>query len=106
MLWSDWFQPVSMAAMAGARHDPRAASLAFGRRVRQLRRDRGLSQDGLARVTDLHATMIGRLERGAREPRLSTILRVAEGLAVEPGVLIDRLDEASLSDEERGVGAS
>jgi transcriptional regulator with XRE-family HTH domain len=76
----------------GARHDPRGASAAFGRRVREIRAQRGLSQDALARATDIHATMIGRLERGVREPRLSTILRVAEGLDVQPGDLLNQLD--------------
>jgi transcriptional regulator with XRE-family HTH domain len=92
--------------MAEARHDPRAASLAFGQRVRQLRKARGLSQDALARATDVHATMIGRLERGAREPRLSTILRIAEGLAVDPGELVDDLDSARGEDEGAGVRTS
>jgi transcriptional regulator with XRE-family HTH domain len=85
--------------MAGVRDDPRAATAAFGRRVRQLREARGLSQDALARATDVHATMIGRLERGAREPRLSTILRVADGLAVEPGELINDLDDGAEEDK-------
>ena len=80
------------------RHDPRASSAAFGRRVRQLRNERGLSQDALARATDVHSTMIGRLERGAREPRLSTILRVAAGLEVQPGELLDHLDTQSVGE--------
>jgi transcriptional regulator with XRE-family HTH domain len=92
-----------LAAMGEARHDPQAASLAFGQRVRQHRKARGMSQDALARATNVHATMIGRLERGAREPRLSTILRVADGLAVDPGELIDGL---FADDATTGVGAS
>jgi transcriptional regulator with XRE-family HTH domain len=39
----------------------------------------------------VHPTAIGRLERGSREPRLSTILRLARGLDVEPGKLLDKL---------------
>lgn len=84
--------------MREPRHDPRASSAAFGRRVRHLRNERGLSQDALARATDVHTTMIGRLERGVREPRLSTILRVADGLEVEPGELLDQLDAKPLED--------
>ena len=71
--------------------DPRAASAAFGQRLRQLRAERSISQDDLARETDVHPTAIGRLERGSREPRLTTILRIARGLDVEPGKLLDRL---------------
>lgn len=35
---------------------------------------------------------MGRLERGGREPKLTTILRLAHGLGVEPGELVNRLD--------------
>jgi transcriptional regulator with XRE-family HTH domain len=71
--------------------DPHAASAAFGQRLRDLRAEHGVSQDDLARATDVHPTAIGRLERGSREPRLSTILRLARGLDVEPGKLLDDL---------------
>ncbi len=71
--------------------DPQAASVAFGQRLRELRAERGVSQDDLADATDVHPTAIGRLERGAREPRLTTILRLARGLDVEPGDLLNKL---------------
>ncbi|MFZ2114237.1 MAG: helix-turn-helix transcriptional regulator [Solirubrobacteraceae bacterium] len=71
--------------------DRNAASIAFGRRLRELRAQHGLSQDDLAHKTDVHPTAIGRLERGSREPRLTTILRIARGLDVRPGELIDDL---------------
>jgi len=72
-------------------HDPQAASVAFGQRLRALRARQGVSQDDLARETDVHPTAIGRLERGSREPRLTTILRLARGLEVRPGELVDDL---------------
>jgi transcriptional regulator with XRE-family HTH domain len=71
--------------------NPRAASIAFGQRLRELRAEHGLSQDDLADKTDVHPTAIGRLERGSREPRLTTILRIARGLDVSPGALLDEL---------------
>ncbi len=75
--------------MPAIEDDPQAASAAFGRRVRELRDERGLSQDALADATDIHPTAIGRMERGAREPRLTTILRLARGLGVTPGDLLN-----------------
>jgi transcriptional regulator with XRE-family HTH domain len=74
--------------------DPRAASIAFGKRMKELRAKKGVSQDDLSRATDVHSTAIGRMERGAREPRLTTILRIASGLEVPPSELLDQLDEA------------
>jgi transcriptional regulator with XRE-family HTH domain len=71
--------------------DPDAARIAFGLRLRQVRTERGLSQDELAHRTDLHPTAIARFERGAREPRLTTILRLARGLEVPSSALMDEL---------------
>lgn len=79
--------------MSGQIHeDADAASRAFGERMRELRAREGISQDGLAHASGIHSTSIGRLERGGREPRLTTILRLAQGLGVEPGELVDGLD--------------
>jgi XRE family transcriptional regulator, fatty acid utilization regulator len=68
---------------------PREATSAFGRRVRGLRIEQGVSQYELARRTDLHPTAIGRFERGVREPRLSSLRRLAQGLGVPPAVLVE-----------------
>jgi transcriptional regulator with XRE-family HTH domain len=72
--------------------DAEEASRAFGDRMRKLRAREGISQDGLADASGMHPTSIGRIERGGREPRLTTILRLAHGLGVEPGELVNRLD--------------
>jgi transcriptional regulator with XRE-family HTH domain len=71
------------------RDDPHAASIAFGRRLREVREGMGLSQNMLAERARVHPTAIGRIERGGREPRLTTILRLASALDVEPGALLD-----------------
>lgn len=47
-----------------------------------------MSQDALSHATGIHPTAIGRIERGGREPRLTTILALARGLGVDPGVLL------------------
>jgi transcriptional regulator with XRE-family HTH domain len=75
-------------------------TIAFGQRLRTLREERGVSQDQLADQTGIHPTAIGRLERGLREPRLKTILRLAEGLGSQPGRLLDYLGERQLTPEE------
>jgi transcriptional regulator with XRE-family HTH domain len=80
-----------MRSVSALPDDPSAASLAFGRRLRAIRIDRGMSQDALSDATGIHPTAIGRMERGVREPRLTTILRFARGLEVQPGALIDDL---------------
>jgi transcriptional regulator with XRE-family HTH domain len=67
------------------------SAVAFGQRLRELRTEHGISQDRLAHLTGIHATAIGRFERGDREPRLRSILRLAEGLGIRPGRLVDDL---------------
>lgn len=67
------------------------ASQAFGRRLREVRQERGMSQDALADAADIHTTAIGRYERGLREPGLSKILQLARALDVPPGRLVNDL---------------
>jgi transcriptional regulator with XRE-family HTH domain len=69
----------------------RAAGVEFGQRLRAVRAEHGVPQDNLARRVGVHATAIGRFERAAREPQLGTILRLAKGLGVKPGELVDGL---------------
>jgi transcriptional regulator with XRE-family HTH domain len=69
-----------------------AQGAAFGRRLRRLRTERGITQDRLAQITGLHRTTIGLWERGEKEPRLATILRLAHGIDVTPDKLVMNLD--------------
>lgn len=52
----------------------------FGRNLRRLRKAAGLTQMELANRSDMDMAEISRLERGARSPRLDTMVRVAEAL--------------------------
>lgn len=60
---------------------------AFGDRVRQLRRQRGLSQETLAEEAGLHRNYVGSVERGERNIGLDNIHALAEALAVPPTAL-------------------
>jgi transcriptional regulator with XRE-family HTH domain len=63
----------------------------FGRNLFMARRRLGLTQEQLANSAGLHRSEIGLLERGYREPRLTTILKLLEALGSEPGDLFHRL---------------
>ena len=58
----------------------------------RLRYQRALSQERLASVCGLHRTGISLLERSERDPRLSTIVRLARGLGVWPAALLENID--------------
>jgi transcriptional regulator with XRE-family HTH domain len=56
---------------------------ALGHAIEELRREAGLTQEGLAERVGTEFNRIGELERGAIDSRFSTLLRVARGLEVE-----------------------
>jgi predicted transcriptional regulator len=57
-------------------HPPRA----FGRAIRRRRRERELSQDTLAARAGITGNHLGEIERGQRDPRLSTVVNLVEAL--------------------------
>jgi transcriptional regulator with XRE-family HTH domain len=65
-----------------------------GARVRELREKKGLSQEALAAVCDLHRTYVGLIERGQRNLSLTAIQQIAEGLGVPAADLFTGLDSA------------
>ena len=64
----------------------------FAQNLRARRQRLGLSQEALGHICGLHRTEISLLERAEREPRLSTIVRLAHGLNVKPAQLLSGID--------------
>jgi len=60
----------------------------FGENLRRLRKAADISQEELGHRCSLHRTEVGLLERGARLPRIDTIIKLAAGLEVAPAALI------------------
>ena len=54
----------------------------FGNRVRELREQKGLSQEALAFAARVHRTYLGGIERGERNPSLKNINTIARALKV------------------------
>ena len=64
----------------------------FARNLRAQRLRRGLSQEALGDACGLHRTEVSLLERAGRDPRLSTITRLAHALGVPAAALLDGIE--------------
>jgi len=72
----------------------------LGRRIKELRRARGLSQEQLAERMGINAKYLSSIERGRENPTLDLLLKLAKSLRVETAGLFNyswqRLPEAEL----------
>lgn len=68
--------------MAAPDFSEREHARAFGDRLRALRAERGLTQEGLAEVAGTDRSHLADIERGAGNPTLAVIHRLATALDV------------------------
>ena len=57
--------------------------VAFGDKVRQIRKEKGISQESFPYKADLHRTYIGMIERAEKNLTLTNIEKIAKALDVE-----------------------
>lgn len=63
--------------MRGMSRAKKTAESIFGERLRELRLERGISQEKLAELAALHRNYIGHLERGEKTASLDVIVRLS-----------------------------
>jgi transcriptional regulator with XRE-family HTH domain len=74
----------------------------IGAKVRQLRKQAGLTLEALGDIADVHYSYIGMVERGRRQPSLKFLTKIADALGVPVAVLMGdtrreiRVDAADL----------
>jgi transcriptional regulator with XRE-family HTH domain len=66
----------------------------IGRVVRQLRVERELTLEALARASSLHWTYLSGIERGRRNPTLNVLVAIADSLELTTSELIRLAEEA------------
>jgi transcriptional regulator with XRE-family HTH domain len=62
--------------------------MSFGGRVREARQDKGLSQDGLAKLLHVKRRTISSWETGANEPSIEMIKKIVKILDVDANFLL------------------
>lgn len=65
---------------------------ALGAAVREIREQRGLTQQQLADKAGVASTFLSDIERGVRNPSWSTVLGIAKALGVKPSELVAKAE--------------
>ena len=75
--------------------DRRSILSKFGQLIVERRKALGISQEELAHRADLDRTYISGLERGVRNPSLTAIVKVAQGLGITTDKLLKGLEDGA-----------
>ena len=73
----------------------------FGLVLRDIRKERGLTQEALAFESGYHPTYIGQLERGQKSPSLRTIIVLAATLDTVGSEMLRRIEARMSASPER-----
>jgi transcriptional regulator with XRE-family HTH domain len=65
----------------------------FGKRIKNLRKIYKMSQEKLAEKADLSTNFVGSLERGEKEPKLVTLVKIANAFGITVGELLSYPDD-------------
>ncbi|RYZ97185.1 MAG: XRE family transcriptional regulator [Moraxellaceae bacterium] len=65
----------------------------FGRIVKQVREERGWSQEVLADRANLNRSYVGEVERGSAMPSLGTVAKLAQALEISISSLLARCEQ-------------
>jgi len=63
---------------------------AFGKVIREIRTEKGLTQEKLAELAEVDRTYIYRIEYGLREPSFSIFFKLIEGLKISSEEFISK----------------
>ena len=64
----------------------------FGKVLREQRTARGISQEALALSADVDRTFVSQMERGIRQPTLTTLCKLSGALEIQPSTLVARVE--------------
>ncbi len=70
-------------------------AIAFGRVLRDLRKQAGLTQEQLGFEAELERNYISMLERGERQPTLTTLVKLARPLRLKASDMVALVESAT-----------
>lgn len=78
--------------------------MSLAKRIKQARKNKDLSQQSLAKISNVHISNIGRYERGDAQPSAEVLNRIAKALEISPdylmnGTLEDKAENTITDDE-------
>lgn len=68
-------------------------SQAFGEAIRQVRFEKGLSQEDAALESGIDRAYYGHIERASKSPTLTTVWKIAKALDTRPSELLSRAEK-------------
>jgi transcriptional regulator with XRE-family HTH domain len=68
-------------------------SAIFGQVLREQRNSRGISQEDLALSANVDRTFVSQMERGIRQPSITTLIKLSGALGVQPSVLVQKVEK-------------
>ncbi len=66
---------------------------AFGTALKEVRSEKGMSQEAAALACELDRSYYGALERAKKSPTLKTIWKISDALGVQPSELLIRAEK-------------
>jgi transcriptional regulator with XRE-family HTH domain len=69
----------------------------FGSKVRELRKERGMSQEVLAEAANVNRSYLSEIEQGIVSPTIVVVLRLAKAFGVPASALVDDFTAATLA---------
>ena len=75
----------------------------FAKVLKEIRKEKNVSQEKLAELCDLHRTFISLLERGQRIPTISTLFKLSKALEIKPSEFVKRIENSINEVEEEYI---
>lgn len=75
----------------------------IGKKIKEYRCARGFSQEELAFRSDISTVYLRQIEKNVKNPTISTVIKLCNGLAIQPAALFENEIPSTISDVEQQI---